>query len=404
MGFVKQIAQEQSDAGFSYWGREWVCADCIADEALAAWVDGEGNRGSCSICESDDTRTVWVHDLFVQMAACIADEYTTDVTMDGEIPTLSSGELLYELDEPLGDGRLRDMFEEAFLTEWGDRHHWTGSYDERLAFGWEQFVDQIRNRTRFVFLHPSTKRSTYWGPADIEPAEMLDALGDVIKRAGLVIPFPAGQPVYRGRTHHPAVRLATPDELGAPPPAKAGSQRMNPPGIPYFYGATDEATSLAELRSAHGEFATIATWVTRRGCFIVDLVRLDEVPSIFDSEQRHRRLALRFLHKFRTEIAKRLEPGDDPAIDYVPTHIVAEYIRHCLQSDVGGPVEGLMYPSAVRPGGTNIVFFVNDTDHHAADGLLQMYGPPRRYEAVAVDTRWEARPDPGAGAPAIDAT
>jgi hypothetical protein len=79
----------------------------------------------------------------------------------------------------------------------------------------------------------------------------------------------------------------------------------------------------------------------------------------------------------------------------VPTQVVAEYIRQCLASENGEPVEGPMYPSSLRPGGTNIVFFVDNTDRHADDGLLRMEGPPRRYQAVESNTRWETTADGG---------
>jgi hypothetical protein len=163
---------------------------------------------------------------------------------------------------------------------------------------------------------------------------------------------------------------------------------MSPPGIPYFYGATDERTALAELRGLDGEVATVAFWMTRRDTFIVDLARLPEVPSIFDHEQAALRSERRFLHGFAREISKPMRAHDNPAVDYVPTQVVAEYIRHCVQNGFGELVEGIMYPSAVLPGGTNLVFFVGNAETTVHAPLLSMIGPPIRYEAVEMSTRW----------------
>ncbi len=389
MGLVKAMGEEQDDAGFSYWDNERVCSSCVVDGVLAAWVAGAGSAGVCSFCGTQQHHVVLVHDLFVEMGTCIQSEYTTNVTMDGPVPTLDSNDLLYNLGEPLGEGRLREVFIEAFLTEWAERDYWVGSYDDRLLLGWEQFVELVKRHSRFVFFHPKAPR-----PADLEPADMpggvLDVIGDAITKSGLVIPLPAGQTVYRGRRHHPGQPLTSPAELGAPPPQLAGSQRMNPAGISYFYAAVDEATCLAELRGTEGDTATVATWITRRDSYIVDFVRLPEIPSIFDHEPAHNRSALRFLFRFAREIAKPLKPHDDPAVDYVPTQILSEYIRHCVQNWAGEPVEGVMYPSAARPNGTNVVFFVDNFDHHEARGLLKMYGEPQRHVAIEATTRWQA--------------
>jgi hypothetical protein len=108
MGLVKAMGEEQDDAGFSYWDNERVCSSCVVDGVLAAWVAGAGSAGVCSFCGTQQHHLVQVHDLFVEMGTCIQSEYTTNVTMDGPVPTLDSNELLYNLGEPwvrAGSGR-----------------------------------------------------------------------------------------------------------------------------------------------------------------------------------------------------------------------------------------------------------------------------------------------------------
>jgi hypothetical protein len=168
---------------------------------------------------------------------------------------------------------------------------------------------------------------------------------------------------------------------------------MSPPGIAFFYAAFDEATALAELRGLDGEFATVAQWVTCRPTYIVDFARLPQVPSIFNRERAYLRPPIRFLHSFVREISKPVRAHDDPSVDYVPTQVVAEYIRHCIRSCGGEPVEGIMYPSAVRPGGTNLVFFPPPPEAAGeSDPLVVMCGSPRRFEAVRTSTEWRVEP------------
>jgi hypothetical protein len=164
---------------------------------------------------------------------------------------------------------------------------------------------------------------------------------------------------------------------------------MSPPGIAFFYAAADEKTALAELRGLDGEIATVAQWVTSRHTHVLDLVRLREVPSIFDREHAGLRPELRFLHRFSDEISKPVRAHDNPHVDYVPTQIVAEYVRHCV-TKFDEPVEGMIYSSAVEPGRSNIVFFVGQEQD-----LLTMMPPPRTFEATSIRTDWKAFPPKG---------
>jgi hypothetical protein len=49
-------------------------------------------------------------------------------------------------------------------------------------------------------------------------------------------------------------------------------------------------------------------------------------------------------------------------------------------------------PSAARTGFTDIVFFVDHTDHQTDDGLLHMVDTPQRLEAVGSEPFWKPEP------------
>lgn len=398
MGRLKHRALEQGEAGFSYEGNQAVCASCIPDDALARFVDQHEGTGDCDFCARRDTAVVGLHELFVEMGTRIRAEFAPH-SMSAEVPggewemdvpTLSSEDLLEHLGHPLRDGALAAAFAEAFRDDWVAHGVWSGTPDVWLAEGWERFVDVVKRSSRFVFLHDALKQERF-RTVDIDPADMLDRLAEVIERCELVIPYPAGQPAFRGRKHAPDEALIGAPALGAPVASKATAQRMSPTGIAFFYGSTDEATALAELRGLAGELATIAEWITARDCFILDLARLPEVPSIFDRQKAGMRPQIRFLHRFATEVSQPLLAHDDPQVDYVPTQIVAEYIRHCVHSRGGEPVSGIMYRSAARAGGVNLGFFVDGDDLASEDPLLAYLGPPVAFEAAEVQVRWNRK-------------
>lgn len=395
MGYVKDLKLAQEAAGFHYLGAEEACPGCIANECLAARVADAATPGDCDFCGAMNTTTVALHDLFALMATSIRHEYEPSSTSDQvpvgsdrdlEMPTLDGAKLLDQLGNPLGHERLAEVFAESF-EEVVDAEHWTGTLDERLVWGWQHFADELRSRTRFVFWR--TPRSGGAGPVDIEPADMLDELEQVIRTAGLIIPFPKGQACFRGRKHAPHKVLATPQQLGPPPAHDAVSMRMSPPGIPMFYGATNEATALAELRGVAGEVATVGEWITVRDCHIVDFVRLPTIPSIFCHEEVPRRPYLRFVQRFVEEITRPVLAHDHPSIDYVPTQAVADYIRHCVKTDLGGPIDGVLYPSAMHAAGSNIAFFVSPEDLAGRSPLLALVELPKRHVAKGMTTTWK---------------
>jgi len=125
-----------------------------------------------------------------------------------------------------------------------------------------------------------------------------------------------------------------------------------------FYGAEDPETALDELRlEAHSGRATVASWTTARDLAYLDLVDV-EVQSLFDATGRVRRPWRLFLERFATEVARPVlsDAGD---IDYVPTQIVTEFVRHELLAPDGSPVRGIRYRSAARPAGVSWVLFVD---------------------------------------------
>jgi len=390
LGFANNQQIEQGETGFTYLGGDVTCGGCPHDVHVSAFVRHDGEPGTCSFCGRSAT-VLDLHRLFVEMGKRIRPEFLPS-SISPEVPgreweidalSASSVELLDMLDLPLGEGALADAFVGAFENDWIAVGVWAGTPEEWLSEGWDRFVQVVKRESRFVFLHPATAAPPYRS-ADIDPTQMLDRLGDALKRCGAIIPFPAGQPIFRARKHAPSEVLTTPEDLGSPNADIAGAQRMSPPGIPFFYSACEERTALAEVRGIDGECATDAQWVTDRETHIVDLARLAEVPSIFDLSRAALRPELRFLRRFAQEISKPIRAHDNPAVDYVPTQIVAEYIRRCVKTDFDEPVEGIMYPSAVVSGGTNLAFFEGPTGQVP----LRLVGPIRRFVAGAMRTDW----------------
>ena len=145
--------------------------------------------------------------------------------------------------------------------------------------------------------------------------------------------------------------------MGPPPSHLARAGRMNPAGISYFYLALEKETALAEVVSGSPCSAAIARFDISRDLRVLDLTNIPTLPSIFDYSRRKEREGLIFLHKFVNEITKPVRKDGHEHIEYVPSQVVSEYFALVFQINEGQHLDGILYPSAVRKNGRNLVLF-----------------------------------------------
>ena len=123
MGLVKSLLADQEAHGFSC--REpfrVVGPECIADDGLKRFVASFAAEEPCGFCGSSSGSGVDLHDLFVYMATCVAEEYddpSGEVACDREdgqyigAQVFDAAELLWEIEDPFESDELRDVFIEA---------------------------------------------------------------------------------------------------------------------------------------------------------------------------------------------------------------------------------------------------------------------------------------------------
>jgi hypothetical protein len=383
MGYWKNRQIEQDELGFSAPPGLAVCDECVDDYALEAIIREEASEPKCSFCGrrepepiAADTDVVLTH-----MAQCVKQEWTAPENVlfyDSEDDQWVGSVLTFE-DVLAAEGDwpfANDAFEQFVIDAFGDSA-WTrvdpGGFTEgeALRFGWNHFKDMVKHEVRFLFvlLDDQEEEEDPGWPVRLGGA-MLRELGELINRFGLVTDLPEEETrLHRIRVHGRDEHPTTARALGTPPPQFARQSRMSPAGIPMFYGATDTDTARAETLTEGVEAATEATFVTTRAARIVDLDRLPDVPSFFDAsaDARTTRPSLGFLAGFRHDVSAPIERDDRIHIEYVPTQIVSEYLRHVFRDQDGHAVDGLAWESAQRQRGRNVVLFVSNQHCLEAD-------------------------------------
>jgi hypothetical protein len=141
-------------------------------------------------------------------------------------------------------------------------------------------------------------------------------------------------------------------EMGAPPNNITSHGRANPAGIPYLYLASDEKTTVSEVRPHTGEFISVANFEVNTEMKFVDLRNPKKTISPFllgdENEIAMLRGDIEFLVHLANELTRPVLPGS-ASIEYIPSQYLCELIKK-------QGYEGVIYNSSVG-NGVNLALF-----------------------------------------------
>jgi hypothetical protein len=355
MGLYKQMIEDQDDQGW-YFTDQYVCTGCVDDDVLEAVLSvAENDEDACSFCGQSPAAELDV--LLETFVAAIHNEYRSaddeGVSYDGreggyQWTILETWEVVENCggsDVLVGEGLLDAVCDALIDKPWVPADFIAPRRDEALRDGWARLCEQVQYRTRYVFWLREPGEE-HLGAGEVSAARILDHVGDIVDRLGLVKELPVGTRLWRALTHdEPQVDWAA-QRLGTAPRQYARqANRMSPAGIPMFYGAIDVETAVQEtsLRSEE-PWATAAAFETSSPCNVVDFTDLPPVPSLFDLDRAADRRPLMFLRDFAAQLTAPARSTYEQ-IDYVPTQVVTEYLLHVFRPEA--PLSGLLYTSSL---------------------------------------------------------
>lgn len=383
MGFYKELAMQQHERGCSTVDG-WVCAGCFDDDAIKAFIEKNTEEHECSYCGAKSAEPIAANadDVAGLIMEAIQTEWV-DPAEEAPFETAEGGYLwntseFPDVLEQVGNPIVTFEFQDALTTatcahtnQWLKRDYVAPHLDEAMSYDWERLVELVKWHSRYFFLlHDEGHRE----PGQASSAlEILERIASEAGETGLIRKIDAGTTFWRVQRHAVGIRLESAADLGTAPPDKSlSSNRMSPAGTPAFYGASDWKTALAEVKEDKEKPAWSAgCFKTSGDCLILDLVDIAEPPSFYDPERRHLRRPLTFFDQFAKEVSKPLEAGNREQIDYVPTQVVAEFLRHAFDFE-GGRITGIRYASAQAAGGVCVALFVDNdacVNEAANDGL-----------------------------------
>nr|AQQ74472.1 hypothetical protein [uncultured bacterium] len=369
MGHAKEALLEREERGWTA-DDKFVCAKCVEDDHLKKLVRKNATHNGCDYCGRKAKACAAPLEIVVEAVYETLTYFFADPAGAG-VPR-DDGEWLFEAkstQEALDDIGLEGHVDlvndvvgaisnDAWVAAAGG--HWASSHEhEVLADSWSNFVEVVKHQSRFFF-QVATKGSTS-GPQEIEPGHFLQAVESILKSCRLLKHVPPRTSLFRVRERHVGDDWKPNQEtMGAPPTERARAGRMNPPGISYFYAALDRATAISEVVRGPPSMLAVAGFRTRRQVNVIDLTDLPVRPSIFDSGKRDLRESVLFLEGFVESISRPVRKDGQEHLDYVPSQVVSEYFALAMKHLKGKAIDGLIYPSAVRQSGKNLVLFPTD--------------------------------------------
>ncbi|UUA72614.1 HEPN-associated N-terminal domain-containing protein [Cellvibrio sp. QJXJ] len=395
MGIAKRMMEEEEGRGYRTNYGKTVCVNCFEEYGLKEFIAEHRTQTQCSYCKGSKKVKACELDLLIGHILVSlrrewghpADEGLPYESREGgwQFSTVYD---TWELLDKIGiENRHGDVYDDICRSilnqEWCERDPYSLSLDQTLLYAWQKFSDFVLNHSRFLFFKVKNRNYDDHQHDEIDPVQILDHLGNIFNNIGLVKEIGSDTSIYRVRIVELDEILSSAKELGSPPNDLATiSNRMSPSGIPMFYGAFEIETAIKETYESCEESkkAFVGIFNPVRPLKVIDLADNIYIPSIFDHRNSSKRDHMSFLLDFIADFTKPIDRKDRAHIDYVPTQIVTEYIRHIFECSNGDRIDGVVYPSSKNDGNRAIVIFASseqcvDVDEpFSENALLKLVG------------------------------
>lgn len=370
-----------------------VCYGCIEDAYLKRLIKREGITKECSFC-SRKRKTISIESLADKVEIVLSEYYRPGdeypVWGDGDKPDYierRGDPLDFHVGEILQCDNVNDVVEAICceLQSRQDRDDPSPLYDGETnivprnirpieaELGWFEFKESAMHGSRFF--NGDAKAFLDWLFKGIEVFHGFDNNHTKVVRT-----LEPGQKLFRARlarTMKDAQNIIEDpaSQLFAPPPEHAAAGRMNPTGVPCFYGAYDRETCIAELRPPVGGQVVSGEFELTRQLRILDFKQLEsayegQALSIFQPDYQSKYGRRQFLKTLHHKISIPVLPNQEH--EYLTTQVIAEY----LGSQLSPPLDGVIFSSAQYEGGLNIALFPRclkrDNSMQVIDSLAEL--------------------------------
>jgi hypothetical protein len=312
----------------------YCCPNCFNHDFIKDYIKVNREKsGKCSICFSSKVPLINPKSLSDYFQPII-DLYQVSSSGKSLVNRMQEDWLVFE--NSLTDTKKTQLL--SVIT--GDVVSKKSLFESRYSHGsaflssWEEFKKELQHENRFF-------------PKKAIDTEQIKELIDYL----ILDTSKNPRFIYRSRINREKREYLI-DEMGKPPDEKAPDGRANPKGISYFYGASDEKTSIAETRPYKSEIISVGKFQLKNDVKLIDLRR--PILSISPFEMDDDNLIL--LHKDHMPFLKHLSQSLSipvlpykKELEYLPTQYLCELIK-----DKG--FDGIVFKSSLGLGDNYVIF------------------------------------------------
>lgn len=355
-----------------------ICVECANDIYLKRLIQENSNDVVCSVCSKSGSPTIGITHLGKLIEPIMRAHFQLGPTVrifgdDDKDSWEQEGESISSIvQEVLGQYfDFEDEIVNAVIDAddaWppdGEDPYWdntslyveTDNTNNQLHDDWQFVIQELKHGQRFFSPTAQALFTKLFTDVESQKAWIDDKLKPVVYL------LPTGTELYKARVCRTrdllAAIVAEPFmQIGPPPKEAARAGRMNADGVAVLYCSVDKETCLAEMRPALGnELATI-TIRTSKPLRILDfsrlaIARIGKTLSYLQPDFQQEIEKRAFLRKLYLRVSQPIVPGCES--DYLITQAMAEYLAHVHNE----PFDGVLFASAQKAGGNNIVLFSN---------------------------------------------
>jgi hypothetical protein len=386
-----------------------ICFECIDDNYLKNEVLNNGHHLHCSVCNEENNNAITVEQLGKLLEPIIREHF--NLGQDEKKFGKNDNEWWEQSGEPLSSvvqqvlGQYFDIEDEIidavidaedFRPRDGDQGFFdkTSCYEERSVSlhgyysEWNYLLDELKHKRRFFneFALDFFKKL-------FESVEALECLNEATNEyEKIAVELPQGTQLFRARDckSRQYLREIYGDpfkHVGPPPDSLAIAGRMNANGVPVFYGAMDMETCIAEMRPVLAGDTVVISLNTTKPLRLLDFTRLEnsigDSLSYFQSDFTSQVERHKFLRRLHRLISQPITPSRES--DYLITQTMTEYLAH-VHTD---PFDGILFASAQRDQGVNVVLFPESEDFPepptAKFPLVYIEGSIKLYQTESIE-------------------
>jgi transposase-like protein len=204
--------------------------------------------------------------------------------------------------------------------------------NNELLGRWDDFTNELKHKNRFF-------------PKKIDAKQLAELFSYLTMSEEQKPKY-----VFRARINHQSKILPL-TKMGKPPRKKSTDGRANPKGISYFYGASDEITTIAEARPYKTEIVCVAKYKVDKKISLIDLRDPKSTTSPFDIEEDI--LSLLYIHMpflgHLSEVLSKPVLPHEKEMEYLPTQYLCELIKNYN-------FNGIAFKSSLEEGDNFVIF------------------------------------------------